>query len=492
MTTTPSMDTQPQASEAIIQPEIQSHAQPPAKEPDTVTISIDMGIPCPLCTATFQSESDALHHVNTHLIQDEMEKSEALAKVLASSNSLKAIQGSAATLTALPEQPPATSATQLRRSSIDDSPSHHGMTDEQFARHVQLSDMDQAGNEEQVLDGQTLIVPKGMIRDTAENMHANLMDAVSQVQMIEYGSETLRIRGSIKSFHTCSEFDFFPSSIFGFGWNCSYVNLQNIWSCLLRHPYVENFLSTKHDLKDVPTILQIQYLLQEAWKAGYDKESGQEIGNLIGEQKWIGAVDCAALLRFLGIRACIVDFELKDDPAAKKKFLEWIYQYFEKRCAMPPTSYANGSSQVSGLTSLIHKIPVVGARHSCMICQKMNDRYVAHGVSNGAKIPKKPPVVIPPLFLQHSGHSRSIIGAEKYKNGEIKLLVLDTNRACIEGMRGEAGLSRLRKDLSSEELSEARYQIMFVSHDMFYRTPQEMDESRNVISEFATDHPRSY
>lgn len=59
----------------------------------------------------------------------------------------------------------------------------------------------------------------------------------------------------------------------------------------------------------VPDLLTLQGWLERAWKAGIDTAGGDLLGNIAqGTQQWIGTTECAALLRFFGFKAEIVDF----------------------------------------------------------------------------------------------------------------------------------------------------------------------------------------
>ena len=75
---------------------------------------------------------------------------------------------------------------------------------------------------------------------------------------------------------------------------------------------------------DVPDIGGIQSWIEKAWKAGFDVPGGEEFGNILsGTEEWIGATECAALLRYFGIRAIVVDFSMDQEErknrAAKLK-----------------------------------------------------------------------------------------------------------------------------------------------------------------------------
>ena len=65
---------------------------------------------------------------------------------------------------------------------------------------------------------------------------------------------------------------------------------------------------------DVPDIGGIQSWIEKSWKAGFDVPGGEEFGNILsGTQEWIGATECAALLRYFGIRAIVVDFSMNQE-----------------------------------------------------------------------------------------------------------------------------------------------------------------------------------
>ena len=84
-------------------------------------------------------------------------------------------------------------------------------------------------------------------------------------------------------------------------------------------------------LGDVPDIQGIQSWIEKAWGAGFDMAGKEEFGGqLLGSDYWIGATECAALLRYFGFRAIVVDFSMnraeietserrKKDITAQKK-----------------------------------------------------------------------------------------------------------------------------------------------------------------------------
>ena len=60
----------------------------------------------------------------------------------------------------------------------------------------------------------------------------------------------------------------------------------------------------------VPEIGSLQKWLEMAWREGFDSIGAQQLGHKVSNtRKWIGTTECAALLRFFGFRARIVDFK---------------------------------------------------------------------------------------------------------------------------------------------------------------------------------------
>ena len=59
----------------------------------------------------------------------------------------------------------------------------------------------------------------------------------------------------------------------------------------------------------VPDIGALQAWLEAAWAAGFDRSGAEQLGGAVqGSHKWVGTTEAAALLRFFGVRARVVDF----------------------------------------------------------------------------------------------------------------------------------------------------------------------------------------
>ncbi|XP_034467758.1 zinc finger-containing ubiquitin peptidase 1 isoform X5 [Hippoglossus hippoglossus] len=189
--------------------------------------------------------------------------------------------------------------------------------------------------------------------------------------------------------------DHYCSSAGDKGWGCGYRNFQMLISSLQCIDVYSSFLQDK----DVPSIPRVQSMIEEAWKEGLDPQGASHFNQrLQGTRAWIGATEMYSLLTSLGISARIIDFHQPTGPGSTHpRLFEWVKQYY---CQ---------SSKSSRLT------------------------------------PRLIQTALPPLYLQHQGHSHSIVGLEQKKNGSLCLLVLDPG----------SSVSDTRKLLSRDTISTA-------------------------------------
>lgn len=216
----------------------------------------------------------------------------------------------------------------------------------------------------------------------------------------------------------CSESDHFSASEGDRGWGCGYRNFQMLLSSLQR---LEQY-TTSNTLPDtLPSIPQVQTLIEAAWGEGIDPQGASQFnGRLKGTRAWIGATEIYTLLTYFRLRARVLDFHQPTGPGdTHPRLFEWVKNYFSL------------------------------------------------SFSNSARIP--PRVVktnLPPIYLQHQGHSRLIIGMEERKNGNVALLLFDPGcfpaemRKLLSPTAHSAGFNRLRKFPS--HLKHKQYQVVAV------------------------------
>uniref|UniRef100_A0A8C2DHH1 Zinc finger-containing ubiquitin peptidase 1 n=1 Tax=Cyprinus carpio TaxID=7962 RepID=A0A8C2DHH1_CYPCA len=176
----------------------------------------------------------------------------------------------------------------------------------------------------------------------------------------------------------CAETDHYSSSEGDKGWGCGYRNFQMLLSSLHR---MEQY---KLLPVSVPSIPRVQALVEEAWGQGADPQGASHFNHrLQGTRAWIGATEIYAVLTSLSVKARIVDFHKPTGPGdTHPRLFEWVKQYF------------------------------------------------SHSASRGARLPPKiVQTTLPPIYLQHQGHSRSIVGVEQKVNGNLCLLLFDPGYA---------------------------------------------------------------
>lgn len=221
----------------------------------------------------------------------------------------------------------------------------------------------------------------------------------------------------------CAETDHYSSSEGDKGWGCGYRNFQMLLSSLQRMEQY-NFLPA-----EVPSIPRVQGMIEEAWSQGTDPQGASHFNHrLQGTRAWIGATEIFAVLTSLSVKARIVDFHKATGPGdTHPRLFEWIKRYF------------------------------------------------SHSASRGARLP--PRIVqtsLPPVYLQHHGHSRSIVGVEQKSNGTLCLLLFDPGLAAGEMRRllsqdtASGMVRRMRKFPSA--LKHRQYQVVAVQGVL---TPEE-------------------
>lgn len=152
----------------------------------------------------------------------------------------------------------------------------------------------------------------------------------------------------------------------------------------------------------------------------------------MGGDAWVGAVDVVALFRSLHLRAGVADFDAGRPPlrrgggggaggaslarllgrragdadaevgtaagkATATEMAEWAHAYFVRRCREE-----GGCAGCGGR-------PAAGAG------------------------------LISPLYMQHQGHSRTVVGADRRRDGTVRLLVVDPSKPLPGGGGGSAG-----------------------------------------------------
>lgn len=235
--------------------------------------------------------------------------------------------------------------------------------------------------------------------------------------------------------------DHYASTVGDAGWGCGYRNLQMLISTLLKMDMYKPVMFNVGE--KVPSIPRIQQFIESAWNSGFDRQGSEQLGcKLINSRKWIGATEIATVLRSLQIRTKIIDFhQATGCDGTHPEMFSWIKRYFS--CSVNSTVVPAGSS-VLRQTS------------------------------------------VPPLYLQHQGHSRLVIGVEEHsgKDGGLYLLLFDPSHSAkqmhslLEDIQSSSsGLRHLRRSL--KQMRCKQYQIVYVDGIM---ETLEMEQSKTLDS----------
>lgn len=294
----------------------------------------------------------------------------------------------------------------------------------------------------------------GVNVDNAATLRGGLAGSAEEViggvcRRIERYYMAVRAKG-LQKIHLCwPSIDLYSSNEWGLGFDCGFRNIQMfLSSCLQSGGDVAEKLA-RVGVKEVPTVPEIQRWIELAWKAGFDTVGMEQLGGkLQGTQTWIGAVEVVALLRSWRLRAKVVDFELPDE-SARRRMLEWVFFYFENRCKGGKTKGAGG----------------------CYHCRK-------------TPFMKRRPHFTPPLYLQHNGHSRTIIGVEKTSNDQIRLLVVDPTRDFAKNLTQAPNMSQLRYNVNSRQITEQpRFQIAYLAGNPLVASDAELESLKFIEDE---------
>ncbi|KAI0379966.1 DUF1671-domain-containing protein [Hypomontagnella monticulosa] len=158
---------------------------------------------------------------------------------------------------------------------------------------------------------------------------------------------------------------------------CGYRNIQMLIAYIIdtRSPGCTAFAD------DVPSIFQIQDLIESAWDQGIHTVGRAELGNIKKTRKYIGTAEAQALLHSLGIKWYMKGISSNREDDANNNSAEiQLYNYVERYFTEAPGVSTQGKVRLTNL---------------------------------------------PPMYFQHQGHSMTIVGFERNNKGGRNLLVFD-------------------------------------------------------------------
>ncbi|CAL8463782.1 g3316 [Coccomyxa elongata] len=346
-----------------------------------------------------------------------------------------------------------------------------------------------------------------------------LIPLLKQALCSQGGSFRAALSGPVHHFHAASQDS---------GWGCGWNNIQMLASHLL--------LCNKElgqalfgGCGFVPDISSLQAWLACAWASGFDSAGAHQLGSVIqGTHKWVGTTEAASVFRLFGIRANVVDF--KGHKSAK-----------QQKTGHPSTT-GGSSSAAEQMRPFHHGVqcdkcgvsPIVGLRYKSQVLQDYDlcgncfalegtealgpfiemaspsenssaasQRAIDHSAlldwvweyftkeedgKRASLVNLKDcltgPVIMsgkPPLYFQHEGHSRTIVGIERSgasdgQPEQVYLLILDPSHGTAgleKALRQRKGWQRLIKR-SMCMLQKPQFQLLHCLDGL--ATGQELEE----------------
>ncbi|KAF8945238.1 hypothetical protein BGZ47_003067 [Haplosporangium gracile] len=196
---------------------------------------------------------------------------------------------------------------------------------------------------------------------------------------------------------------FFQSDKTDGGWGCGYRNIQMLLSYVVGQTDFTAATSTSSATRttsNTPTIAELQRQLEYAWTIGFDGQGAAQLNHKVeGTKKWIGTTEAWSVLCSLGVRCSILDFHMPSGPdGTHPAMFAAVYEYFRS---------PNWSPLSAPLSLQVNNLQQNGYERQGQIIQTAK----------------------PPLYMQHQGHSRTIVGIEILKEDRgMNLLVFDPGR----------------------------------------------------------------
>ncbi|KAJ7771761.1 peptidase family C78-domain-containing protein [Mycena metata] len=189
-------------------------------------------------------------------------------------------------------------------------------------------------------------------------------------------------------------------------WGCGYRNFLMACTALMDQQIQPMYFPLLDDPIS-PSVRNLQQWIEDAWKVGFDPDGKEQLKQLVGSKKWIGASDIQCAFTSRGIPSKLVDFDLQKNARGADLLTDWVIEYFSKPHGSVDTRKVTHNTQP----------------------RTINDALLgASAVTVTSRMP---------MILQHAGHSRTIVGYEVSKTGLVNLLVFDPSRLPNKRLRQE-------------------------------------------------------
>ncbi|GAB2293900.1 hypothetical protein Dimus_028112 [Dionaea muscipula] len=318
------------------------------------------------------------------------------------------------------------------------------------------------------LDEKIRSILSSQYRATFHKVEGGLINMLKNCLESEPGYSRSILSGYVDHFHSIASE--------GVGWTCGWRNIQMVCSHLLaRRPEARDVLFGGCGF--VPDIASLQRWLEVAWERGFDFLGSNDFnGKIYGSNRWIGTSECATLLRSFGLRARIVDFD-----GQKNEYSRHVYGPMDRYVSRRKTDNLEKPYTSNDFSSRSRK-----SRSYQVLIEWVWTYFSSYELSGS----HKQGVVVSdkmPLYFQHDGHSRTIIGVQvKHQQNGAKqyiLLILDPShitKALESCLKKNSGWQQLIKR-GIHTLRKPQYQLLYVDPGLAHE--EEMKTLKNIDSD---------
>lgn len=281
----------------------------------------------------------------------------------------------------------------------------------------------------------------------------------------------------------------------GHEWSCGYRNIQMLCLSLMQRPEMRRVLFNGSGI--VPDVYGLQGWIEKAWSDGFDPEGRRQLnGELRGTDKWVGATECVVLLRYMGVRAMVVDFTAAKTVSGNKSINEYFCSTTDSQQRKVSGVKRPSSSYLNSFADEKRRVGDSQAELVQWVCSYFASRWPESANSNeiiyfsgnscdssGGGFPSHVDRFTPPLYFQHQGHSRTIIGYEVTK-AVPSLLVFDpstSGKNIRSQLLQEHGRWKQLLKRGLHTLRRSAYQIVYIRPGIM--STQERNSSKLIEPE---------
>ncbi len=230
---------------------------------------------------------------------------------------------------------------------------------------------------------------------------------------------------AVRRAYMCSDFDLLYSERSSSGWESGHLCASSMISSLLLDGPMR-FKLHEAGISSNLSIGEVSRRIEQAWAAGFDVDGAAKYsGRLVGRRAYLGATEVAVLLISSGIPAQTRAFPA-NTPRERRLFFDWVLAHFERCC----------SNSGGGLR------------------QQRRQRD------------SRDESVIVPLFISWRMRACLVVGAEKLRNGEVRLLVTEPTAACASVLTARSVKKRVAVVRCGEShpqwTSSPQYHVVYV------------------------------